>query len=77
MQEVSRQAVLAYFANENSQNGMKMEMSPSAFNPNMCVLTYLCPVGLSEGGLGAGSIGLTPDSALRPQTGQLQGQGEN
>lgn len=51
MQEVSRQAVLTYFANENSQNGVKMEMSPSAFNPNVCFNLFVSsgPLGRRPG----------------------------
>ena len=44
---------MACTVNESSQNRVKMEMSPSAFNPKMYALTYSCPVGLLERNPGA------------------------
>ena len=59
-QEVFRQAVMAYIVNESSQNRVKMEMSPSAFKPKMCALTYLCQMGLLERDVGARILGFSP-----------------
>ena len=51
---------MAYIVNESSQNRVKMEMSPSAFKPKMCALTYLCQMGLLERDVGARILGFSP-----------------
>ena len=39
---------MAYIITERSQNRVKMETRPSAFQSKMCALTYSCQMGLLE-----------------------------